>query len=71
MIHFVNEAFKHCKTVGATNEGIQIFEQSCFADKLDGAPGVVTGKADISKAFIEAMNVDRHFERENDPKPPA
>lgn len=70
-IHFVNEAFKHCKTVGATNEGVQILQQSCFANKLEGAPGVVTGKADISKAFIESMNADRHFERENDPPPPA
>jgi catalase len=70
-VHFVNEAFKHCKTVGATNEGAQLFENSCFADKLEKAPGVVLGKTDISKAFIEAMNLDRHFERENDPEPPA
>lgn len=70
-IHFVNEAFKHCKTVGASKEGIQVFERSCFAEKIEGAQGVVTGKSDISETFIDSMKLGRYFDREKEPPPPA
>ncbi|MBC7998581.1 MAG: catalase, partial [Leptolyngbya sp.] len=70
-VHFINEAFKHLKTVGASGEGTKILQKSCIGEKLADAPGVVSGKGDVSKAFIEAMYLDRHWTRELDIEPPV
>ena len=69
-IHFVNEAFRHCKTVAATGEGRGLIESSDIPD-LD-APGVITApKAGAAaQAFIDAIAQHRHGAR-NDKAVPA
>ncbi|MBS4021882.1 MAG: catalase [Dethiobacter sp.] len=78
-LHFVNEAFKHAKAIGATNEGVDLIASS----QLQGVPtagtqtqaqlvnelGVVTirNAADMgyfSQKFIEAIAQHRHWIRQ-------
>ena len=79
--HFINEAFKHCKPVGALPEGAALLEGSQIgiaADAASGAgkPGVVLargveGGRAFARAFIEAMGQHRFWEREADESVPA
>ncbi|MFB3764987.1 MAG: catalase [Methanotrichaceae archaeon] len=76
-IHFINEAFKHCKAIGAIDDGIGLLEASSiegvtFSDskgKVKSELGVVTvgTGADMdafSKEFIKAIAQHRHWDRE-------
>lgn len=79
-IHFINEAFKHAKAIGATNEGIDLLN----ASQIQGVPtagpdtsaqlvnelGVVTirNASDMgyfSEKFIEAIAQHRHWIRQS------
>ncbi|MDQ3563497.1 MAG: catalase [Pseudomonadota bacterium] len=75
-IHFVQEAFRHCKTLGAGGEGIQLVAAAnlpgidlageATKSKVVSHKGVVTSRADIKtlvREFIEAMKQHRHFDR--------
>ncbi len=76
-IHFVNEAFRHCKAVGATGEGLELLRASDLrkaeVQGLDGmelssdAGVVVQGKAGklgpFTEAFIAAVAQHRHWDR--------
>ena len=76
-LHFVNEAFKHMKTIGATNEGIELLIQSQItgvnmADEKAMQPvtdlGVVTLRntnnlAGFTTEFIKAIALHRHWAR--------
>nr|WP_236005944.1 catalase [Desemzia sp. RIT 804] len=59
---FVEKTFDHYKTIGATQHGIQWLEE---ADMLN-QPGIVAGEkmADLITPYIEAVTVDRHWNRE-------
>jgi catalase len=76
-LHFVNEAFKHCKTVGATGAGVKLLEATYVSRALERGddPGVVTGtdaKAKgVAAAFVEAMAEHRHWDREKGAPVPA
>jgi catalase len=78
-LHFVNEAFKHAKAVGATNEGVDLIA----ASQIQGVPtagpdtqaqliselGVVTIRnaaemADFSREFVGAIAQHRHWARQ-------
>ncbi len=78
-LHFVNEAFKHAKAIGATNEGVDLLD----ASQIKGVPtagvhsqaelvnelGVVSirNAADMgyfSQKFIEAIAGHRHWLRQ-------
>jgi catalase len=77
-LHFINEAFKHMKTIGATNEGIDQLVQSqitgvSLADENAKQPvtdlGVVTlrntnNMAGFADEFIKAMTLHRHWARQ-------
>jgi len=77
-LHFVNEAFKHMKSIGATNEGIDLLIQSQIggvnlADERSKAPvtdlGVVTlrntnNMAGFNDEFIKAISLHRHWARQ-------
>jgi catalase len=78
--HFVNEAFKHCKAVGATNEGVDLLAASQIQGVAVAGPdspaelvnelGVVTirNAGDMgyfSQKFIEAIAQHRHWIRQN------
>lgn len=79
-LHFVNEAFKHAKAIGATNEGVDLLAASQIRGatlaktetyaELVNELGVVTirNAADMgyfSQKFIEAIAQHRHWIRQN------
>jgi catalase len=66
-IHFIDEAFKHCKAIAAEGEGVQLLEASQINTE---DPGVITGK-NSDKRFIEAIAAHRFWEREAERKVPA
>ena len=80
-IHFLNEAFKHCKPIAASADARQVLEATYFAKKLpeDNSDdtvlreGVVLGSdaAELAKQFIAAMSQHRFWEREKPRKVPA
>ena len=77
-LHFVNEIFKHCKTIGATNEGIDLLNASDIQgvetaaaetkDKIVNKLGVVTVYAtevdEFCTEFINAVAQHRHWGRQ-------
>ena len=78
-LHFVNEAFKHAKAVGATNEGVDLLAASQIQGVTMAGPetqaqlvselGVVTirNAADMgyfSEEFINAIAQHRHWARQ-------
>ncbi|HEX3674879.1 MAG TPA: catalase [Rhizomicrobium sp.] len=62
-VHFVSEAYRHCKTVGAIGEGAQVLEKAMVAS---GAPGIVVAKSasGFPDAFLEALAEHRHYDRD-------
>ena len=76
-LHFVEEAYKHCKPVAANEDARSFLEYTCIGNNLHEkgydakADGVVIGKGNISKAFIQAMKQHRFWEREKKGKVPA
>ena len=82
-VHFVLEAYKHCKTVCALNEGAQLLGTLGFAlDTKDGAlmeptAGILLGDSrkaadgQVAQALIAAMARHRHWDRLNVDAVPA
>lgn len=85
-LHFVNEAFKHCKAIGATGAGVELLAQanlqgvalagSQSEEELVSDKGVVTSRDGsnqngFSQAFIEAIAHHRHWNRETKELVPA
>jgi catalase len=72
--NFILEAYQHCKTIGATGEGVDlltsagIFAPSEMTEGDDfNDPGVVIGTDQVeefAESFIEAIAVHRHWHRE-------
>jgi catalase len=80
-VHFLNEAFKHCKAIAADSDALQVLEATYFSKKLpeDNAndtvmmEGIIIG-ADagiLSQQFINAIAQHRFWEREKPRKVPA
>ena len=65
-LHFVNEAFRHCKAIAATGEGAALLEASEIPD-VGTAAGVVTGAraGAAAAAFVEAIGMHRHWDRDD------
>jgi catalase len=63
--NFINEAFKHCKAIGASGEGVALLES---AGVVATQPGLVTSRdassGKVGNAFIKAIAQHRHWERE-------
>ncbi|HXI13888.1 MAG TPA: catalase [Thermoanaerobaculia bacterium] len=85
-IHFVNEAYKHCKAIAAVGEGIGLLEASAVGVRKSpgkkgrgagsaAAEGVIVGSDTRSGAvadqFIAAIAAHRHWSREQKPQVPA
>ena len=85
-LHFVNEAFKHGKPVGALSEGIEVLMASDIEGVIFAGPqteehlvsnkGVVTSRDGIGapafvQSFIEAVAAHRHWDRETKDQVPA
>lgn len=84
-IHFINEAFKHCKTIGALDEGIDFLRECRLEgitlpdpdqDNVSTEKGVITAASSsdlksFAEDFIHAIAQHRHWERENKDQVPA
>ncbi|RZJ70616.1 catalase [Flavobacterium sp.] len=68
VLDFLNEAFKHCKVIGAESEGIELISGTRFAQKADSDDeGLVFGDSDLAsfvENFIAAMSQHRIWARE-------
>lgn len=80
-IHFLNEAYKHCKPIAAHTGALQVLEATYFRKKLPAdnsddtvlREGIVIGNdtGEISRQFIAAIAQHRFWEREKPRKVPA
>ena len=80
-IHFLNEAFKHCKAIAADAGAMQVIEATYFAKKMPAdfsdesvlMEGVVISDdpAKLATQFIAAIAQHRFWEREKPRKIPA
>ena len=80
-IHFLNEAFKHCKAIAADDDALQVLEATYFARKLPedndddtvNTEGIIIGidAEEIARQFIEAIKQHRFWDREVPRKVPA
>lgn len=78
-LYFINEAYKHCKTLAATGEGCELIEGSFARQELDAATnhvsGIILGRGGatdrITSDFIDAIAQHRHWEREMKGNVPA
>lgn len=72
-VHFLNEAFKHCKAIAADADGMQVLNATYFHKKLETDDGVIVD-ADanhLSTKFIAAIANHRFWDRETPRKIPA
>jgi catalase len=84
-VHFINEAYKHCKAIAATGEGVELLLASYVASELQDQEGsakttatanglVVDASADARKVadtFIAAIAEHRYWVREQKGDVPA
>ncbi|QEL03569.1 catalase [Olivibacter sp. LS-1] len=80
-VHFLNEAFKHCKAIAADEQAIQVLEATYFANKLPAdfseetilAEGVAVSsdQKKLARLFIKAIALHRFWEREKPRQVPA
>ena len=78
-IHFVNEAYKHCKAIAADSSAEPFLLDTCIADKIDDGKekalledGVIIGKGKkLATDFINAIATHRFWQREKIRKVPA
>lgn len=74
-IHFINEAYRHCKAIAADGEGVDLLKRTAvgkeFAGdkKVDPSTGVVIDRP--AKDFVQAIAKHRVWEREAFRKVPA
>jgi catalase len=69
-VHFVMEAYRHCKTIGVIGEGVQLLRTlGVGADGQPAVPGVVLGRNDppsrpqFAQEFLAALARHRHWSR--------
>ncbi|MES2414338.1 MAG: catalase [Pseudomonadota bacterium] len=82
-VHFVLEAYKHCKPICAVNEGVQLLSSLGFSQSKNPeqvtqpAAGVIVGDArkapegQLAQEFIAAIAQHRHWDRANIDAVPA
>ena len=85
-LHFVDEAYRHCKAVAATGAGVDVLRASYLgakgaidasddADAVSNKDGVVTGgdrqAARVASAFVSAIAQHRFWARESEDRVPA
>jgi len=80
-VHFLNEAFKHCKAIAADTRALQVLEATYFRKKLPPdndtdsvlTEGIIIGDSngDLPAKFIKAIGRHRFWDREKARKVPA
>jgi catalase len=77
-VHFINQAFKHCKAIAADGDALSLIQKTSVAEKFEG--GVTDTKASRvaglifsgdPELFIKAVARHRFWEREQISKVPA
>ncbi|KUG05474.1 catalase [hydrocarbon metagenome] len=76
-VYFINESFKHCKPIGASNEGVDMLNECNFGDiSLAGTDNTVLSDAGVvtvrntaelgqfAEEFIGAIAEHRHWNRQ-------
>ncbi len=76
-LHFVKEAFKHCKAIAATSEGMELLKEANIkgvslpenGTKMTSDKGVVVSRdasdiKQVAKEFVSAIAQHRHWMRE-------
>ena len=85
-VHFINEAYKHCKTIAATGEGVDLLRASHAGGELQSkerakelralaGDGLIVsvglGGHKVADDFIAAIAKHRHWSREQKGEVPA
>ncbi|UAY53086.1 catalase [Ferruginibacter albus] len=74
-IHFLNEAYKHCKAISFDKEAKQVIDETCFSKmaELEQDLGIINGESikDLADKFITAIAQHRFWGREKPGKIPA
>ena len=80
-VHFLNEAFKHCKAIAADADALQVLKATYFGRKLPAdnsdetilAEGIIISDdtTQLAAQFIKAIAQHRFWEREKPRKVPA
>jgi catalase len=83
-IHFVDEAYKHCKAIAATDEGVEVLKAAAInsgslagnGHRIQQDQGIVTGQGSadmlqVSQVFIEAIAQHRYWLRTDKVMMPA
>ncbi|MBL7712862.1 MAG: catalase [Chitinophagaceae bacterium] len=74
-VHFLNEAYRHCKPIAADNGAQQLIKATYFSDqkspKASGGVLLSDDASQLSTAFIAALKQHRFWDREDDRKVPA
>jgi catalase len=85
-LHFIQEAYKHCKAIAATGVGIELLRASYLGreilpasntggNQLETDEGVIIGRDarvdDVAAEFIKAIAQHRHWSREMKDEVPA
>jgi catalase len=78
-IHFINEAYRHCKAIAAEGDGRELLNHTYIGAKLKhgeahATAGIVLSEnasANFAKDFVEAIAQHRFWEREKKDKVPA
>jgi catalase len=83
-LHFINEAFKHCKAIAASGEAVDLLSASQIRgiDLAGSQGGVLVDKGvvtmrkpgqidELTNAFIDAVAKHRHWDREMKDQVPA
>lgn len=69
LLEFLNDAYKHCKVIGADGEASEIISSAPFASKITNEDGGIILTSDVAtegfaQDFIAAMTLHRFWERE-------
>ncbi len=67
-LHFVSQAYKHCKAIATDKDAAHILEKSAIVYNNEDAGIITNGKAET---FIKAIASHRFWEREEERKVPA
>jgi catalase len=80
-VHFINEAYRHCKAIAADQDAVQVLQATYFGRKLPNDASTETvlqegliisaNKSNTVKQFIAAIKQHRFWEREGPRKVPA
>ncbi len=73
-IEFVNEAFRHCKAIAATGEGVNFLNEETYVSQAKDDKAIIlsdSGADGAAEKFIKAIAEHRNWNREKARKVPA